>query len=44
MQKKYRSNESVYAKRIQLDKVAEHKKSKKASESSQSVNQSKYLN
>ena len=42
--KKYRSNESVNAKRIRLDKVAEHKKSKKASESSQSVNQSKYLN
>ena len=32
------------AKRIRLGKVAEHKKSKKASESSQSVNQSKYLN
>ena len=42
--KKYRSNESVNAKRIRLDKVTEHKKSKKASESSQSVNQSKYLN
>ena len=42
--KKRRSDETANAKRLRLDKVAEQKKSKKASETAQSVTQSKYLN